>query len=273
MKILITGSSGHLGEALMRVMSKQSHELIGIDVTPSPYTHQVGSIANRAFVKEVMKGVQVVIHAATLHKPHVVTHTYQDFIDTNITGTLHLLEEAKIQGVQSFIFTSTTSTFGDRLRPKPGEPAVWITEDVPPIPKNIYGATKTAAEDLCQLFYRDDQLPCIVLKVSRFFPEEDDKAEIRKLYNSENIKANEFLYRRVDIQDAVDAHLLAIEKAPAIGFAKYIISATSPFSPQNLAQLQEDAPAVVANLYPDYQLLYQQKQWQMFPTIGRNNFV
>ena len=89
-----------------------------------------------------MKGVDAVFHTASLHKPHVITHSRQEFVDTNITGTLNLLEAAVSVGVQSFVFTSTTSTFGRALTPPPGAPAAWITEDVTPVPKNIYGVTK-----------------------------------------------------------------------------------------------------------------------------------
>ena len=105
-------------------------------------------------------GVEAVLHAATLHKPHVGTHTRQDFVDTNVTGTLTLLEEAVAAGVGRFVFTSTTSAFGRALTPPPGAPAAWITEDVTPVPRNIYGVTKVAAEDLCELVHRDHGLPC-----------------------------------------------------------------------------------------------------------------
>jgi len=144
-KILVTGSSGHLGEALMRTLPSLGHEPRGVDIAPSPFTHVVGSIAERAVVDDCMRGVEVVLHAATLHKPHVATHSRQDFVDTNVSGTLNLLEAALAQNVRSFVFTSTTSTFGDALTPPRGSPAAWITEDVVPVPKNIYGATKTAA--------------------------------------------------------------------------------------------------------------------------------
>jgi len=110
-----------------------------------------------------MKGVRAVFHAATLHKPHVATHSRQDFVDTNISGTLNLLEEAAAAGVESFVYTSTTSVFGDALVPPAGAPAAWVTEQVRPQPKNIYGATKAAAEDLCQLFHRNQGLACLVL--------------------------------------------------------------------------------------------------------------
>jgi UDP-glucose 4-epimerase len=108
-RTLVTGSAGHLGEALMRSLSRLGEEAVGLDILESPFTAWVGSIADRACVRHCMNGVRRVFHAATLHKPHVATHSRQDFIDTNLTGTLNLLEEALCAGVESFIFTSTTS--------------------------------------------------------------------------------------------------------------------------------------------------------------------
>ena len=269
MKILVTGSSGHLGEALVRTLRALNLNVISTDIFPSPFTDITGSITDRDFVKQIMKGVTAVLHPATLHKPHVATHSRQDFINTNITGTLNLLEEAVLAGVQSFVFTSTTSTFGGALTPEKGKPAAWITEDVQPIPKNIYGITKTSAEDLCFLFHRKFRLPCIVLRTSRFFPEADDDALVRGLYKDDNVKANELLYRRADIEDVVSAHIKAIEKAPDIGFGTYIISASTPFTPADLQALHTDAPAVVQRLFPAYEALYREKGWTMFPEIGR----
>lgn len=211
MKILITGSSGHLGEALVRTLKGNEHQIISVDILPSEFTSHVGSITDRGFVNQCMQGVDAVLHSTTLHKPQVCTHTRQQVIDTNITGTLNLLEEASLSGVKAFVYTSTTSTFGDALTPLHGAPAAWITERVRPIPKNIYGVTKTAAEDLCKLFHRNNGLACIVLKTSRFFPEEDDQKKVRQFFEDENVKINELLYRRVDIEDVVTAHLLALE--------------------------------------------------------------
>lgn len=269
MKILVTGSSGHLGEALMRVLKDQGKDVLGIDILPSPYTDQVGSIADKLFVRENMRDVTHVLHTATLHKPHVATHKNQQFIDTNVTGTLNLLEASVENNVCSFIFTSTTSTFGDALTPGPDTPAAWITEEVVPIPKNIYGVTKTAAEDLCQLFYRNHHLPCLVLKTSRFFPEEDDDSAIATSYADANAKANEYLYRRVDTEDVVSAHLLAMGKAQQIGFSKYIISATTPFEKNHLQSLKKNAHDIVKSLYPEFEKIYAGLGWKMFPTIGR----
>jgi UDP-glucose 4-epimerase len=268
MKVLVTGSTGHLGEALVRSLRDQDTSVTGVDILPSPFTDVVGSIADRAVVDECMRGVTHVLHAATLHKPHVATHARQAFVDTNVTGTLHLLEAAVVNRVRAFVFTSTTSTFGDALTPPAGSPAAWITEDVVPIPKNIYGVTKTAAEDLCRLFHRNEKLPCLILRTSRFFPEEDDVAE-RRLYDQANLKANEYLYRRVDVEDVVSSHLLAMAKAPALGFDKFIITATSPFQRMDLAQLGVDAPAVLARYFPQYPAIYAKLGWTMLPALDR----
>src|SRR5574342_934482 len=97
--ILVTGSAGHLGEALMRTLHATGREAVGLDLKASPFTTMVGSIVDRAFVRQCVRGVDAIIHAATLHKPHVATHSKQEFIDTNISGTLNLLEEAVAAGV------------------------------------------------------------------------------------------------------------------------------------------------------------------------------
>ncbi len=269
MRILVTGSAGHLGDAVLRTLRDQGRDAIGLDVVASPRTDRVGSIADRGFVERCMQDVGAVVHTATLHKPHVATHTRQDFVDTNVTGTLNLLEAASANGVGAFVFTSTTSLYGDALVPPPGAPATWITEDVVPVPKNIYGVTKIAAENLCRLFHRNQGLPCVVLRTSRFFPEVDDRKEVRERFSDGNIKANEFLYRRVDLQDVVDAHLLAIDRAGAIGFGRYLVSATTPFVQEDLQTLHDDAPAVVARHFPGYETEYARQGWRMFPRIER----
>jgi nucleoside-diphosphate-sugar epimerase len=269
MKILVTGSSGHLGEALVRTLWNANHQVVSLDVKPSPFTTVVGSIIDRACVRACLAGAQIIYHSATLHKPHIVTHSMQEFVETNIQGTLVLLEEAAAAQVASFVFTSTTSVFGDALRPPAGAPAAWVTEEVSPIPRNIYGVTKKAAEDLCHLFHRKWRLNCVVLRTSRFFPEEDDDMAKRQAYENDNTKANEFLFRRVDLEDVVSAHLLAGENGSVIGFGRYIISATTPFLMEDLAELRTNAPGVLRKRVPEYEPIYQRHGWKMFAGIDR----
>jgi nucleoside-diphosphate-sugar epimerase len=216
-----------------------------------------------------MAGVDAVVHTATLHKPHVGSHGRAEFVQTNIAGTLNLLEEAVEANVDRFVFTSTTSAFGRALTPGEDQPAAWITEDVIPVPRNIYGVTKRAAEDLCELISRDYGLPCLILRTSRFFPEPDDRDDIRAAYDDLNLKVNELLYRRVDLDDVVGAHLLALERAPMLGFGRYIISATTPFTRDDLTAIRADLPSVVRRLYPDFDDVFSVRGWRMFPAIER----
>jgi UDP-glucose 4-epimerase len=269
MTILVTGSAGHLGEAILRTLRRRGSPARGIDLKTSPFTDVVGSIVDRAFVRAQMDGVTTVIHAATLHKPHVATHSKRAFVDTNVTGTLNLLEAASAVGVTSFVLTSTTSAFGSQLRPEAGQAAVWVTEELPSVPKNIYGTTKLMAENLCELFFRERGLPVVILRTSRFFPEDDDDPAMRSAYAQDNAQANELLYRRLDITDAVSAHLLAAARAPELGFGRYVVSATSPFAQRHLAALARDAAGVVRELYPDCAQLYAARGWRLFPEIDR----
>ena len=269
MKVVVTGSAGHLGEALVRVLRSRARPAVGLDIVRSPYTDVVGSIADSACVRDAMRGADVVFHTATLHKPHIVTHTRQQFVDTNVSGTLTLLEEALRVGVRAFVFTSSTSVFGEVLRPPERNPAAWITEDVVPAPKNIYGVTKLAAEDLCWLFHRKHGLNCLVLRTSRFFPEEDDDPQARSQYEDANIKANELLFRRADLEDVVEAHLLAADRAPSIGFGRFVVSATTPFREGDALELRHDAAAVVQRYVPAHGELYERMGWRMDPRIDR----
>jgi UDP-glucose 4-epimerase len=269
MKILVTGSAGHLGEGLMRTLAHSEHEAVGLDSKESPFTQRVGSIAERAFVEDCVRGMDVILHAATLHKPHVETHSRQDFVDTNITGTLNLLEAAVSAGVKAFVYTSTTSTFGRVLVPAQGEPATWITEEVVPIPKNIYGITKLAAENLCELFHRRNGLACVVLRAARFFPEETDSRAAREAFDLDNFKVNELLYRRADLEDVVTAHLLAMSKAPALGFDRFIVSATTPFTRTDVRELHAHAERVVQRISPEYEAEYRKRGWLLPRGIDR----
>lgn len=253
----------------MRTLRAAGDDAIGVDVLPSAHTDLVGSITDHALVRRAIEGADAVIHTATLHKPHVATHPRQAFVDTNITGTLTLLEAAVRAKLSAFLFTSTTSAFGRALSAPAGEPASWITEAVTPIPKNIYGATKVAAEDLCELFHRDHGLACLVLRTSRFFPEDDDDPAARARFEPDNLKANEFLHRRVALDDVVAAHRVALDRAPSLGFGRYIISATTPFTPDDAAALGLDAAAVIRRRFPDAEALWRERGWTLPATLDR----
>ena len=106
--------------------------------------------------------------------------------------------------------------------------AFWLDEEFGPLaPRNVYGATKLEAERLCRRVHDEHGLAILVLRTGRFFPEEDDT---HRDLSGENRKANEFLNRRLTVEDAADAHVAALEQAPALGFDTFILSAPPPFA-------------------------------------------
>ena len=282
MNILVTGSSGWLGQTLVPRLARDGHKVIGLDpdagaTTTVSGSEVVGSVVDRALVRRIIRdeGIEAIVHAAARHKPHIETHDNSEFVAVNVQGTLNLLEEAVAEGskVGRFVFTSTTSLMISQQirdgRAGGATEAIWIDEEMAPLkPRNIYGVTKLAAEELCRLFNHLHELPVVVLRTSRFFPEEDDMAHAIA-QSGENTKANEFLFRRLSVEDAAEAHVAALAKAPEIGFDTFIVSAMTPFSRGDGATLIADAPSVVARYFPDYSALYARRGWTMFQSIDR----
>jgi len=277
MRLLVTGSSGWLGQTLVPRLQQAGHEVVGIDPVPGATTRVVGSIADREVVRAAMRdfGVTGVVHAGALHKPHVETRSRAEFVAVNVQGTLNLLEEAVAPGsrVDRFVFTSTTSLMISKAiragRAGGATKAEWITEAMAPLlPRNIYGVTKLAAEHLCRLFHELHGLPVVILRTARFFPEEDDMAHA--IAQSEpNTKANEFLFRRLTVEDAAESHVAALARAPELGFDTFIVCARTPFARDDCEALLHDAPGVVERYFPRYRDIYARLGWTMFPSIDR----
>lgn len=277
MHILVTGSSGWLGRTLVPRLRQAGHEVVGIDPVPAPTTRVVGSIVDRSLVRATMREfeVEAVIHAGARHKPHVETHAKTEFVAVNVEGTLNLLEESVAPGskVDRFVFTSTTSLMVSEEiragRSGGATRAAWMTEEMAPLlPRNIYGVTKLSAEHLCRLFHRQHGLPVVVLRTARFFPEEDDMAHVIP-QSEENTKVNEFLFRRLTVEDVAESHIVALAKAPELGFDNFIICARTPFAPADCEALIADAPAVVTRYFPEYPRIFAKRGWTMFDSIDR----
>jgi UDP-glucose 4-epimerase len=274
MRILLTGSSGGLGRTLAPRLAGLGHEVIGLDPVAAPSTTVVGSIADRGLVRRVLveNRIEAIVHGGALHKPDIDRNDRMAFIDVNVVGTGNLLEEAVVNGVGRFVMTSTTSLMiSDAIRAGVAGGAFraeWITEELCPMPRNIYGVTKLSAEHLARLHHQLHRLPVIILRTARFFPEEDDMAHAIE-QSGDNTKANELLFRRLSVEDAAQAHVAALERAPALGFGTFIISAPTPFSRDDCAELIVDAPSVVDRYFPDYRRLYAPRGWSMFRSIDR----
>jgi nucleoside-diphosphate-sugar epimerase len=270
MRILLTGSSGWLGRFLAPRLRTKGHEVIGLDVAPGADTQIIGSVADRALVERVFgeRGIEAVVHAGALHKPDIARYPAAAFAAVNVEGTRNLLDAAAKAGNDRFVFTSTTSLMiSEAIRAGAGPAAAWLTEDYRPLaPRNIYGATKLEAELLCRRTHDEHGLAIAILRTGRFFPEEDDT---HRTLSGSNTKANEFLNRRLTVEDAADAHVVALEKALALGFDTFILSAPPPFVPEECEALLRDAPAVIARHFPDAAALYARAGWSLPGSIER----
>jgi nucleoside-diphosphate-sugar epimerase len=253
MRVLVTGSAGQLGREILRQLAGR-HEAVGVDVLPGGSTDVVASVADREAMFALAQGVEAIIHTASLHAPHVPLRSKQEFVETNVTGTLHLLEAAVAARTCRFVYTSTTSLYGYALVPT--DRAVWVTEELAPRPRDIYDITKRAAEDLCRHVAEAQGLPTICLRTARFYAEEPERVAIHRLY------------RGGDVRDMAAAHVLALENAD-IHFDLFNISARSPFTEAETPELLRDAPSVIRRHFPDAEAIFARLGWQLPAAIDR----
>jgi UDP-glucose 4-epimerase len=253
MRVLVTGSSGRLGTAVAALVSTR-HEVVGLDRVPGRWTTIVGGIEDRSAVDRAIRSVDAIIHTASLHAPDVRRFPDQTFVAVNVDATRYLLQAAVGAGARRFVYTSTTSVYGDQLVPR--DRAVWVTEELPPRPRDIYDVTKLAAEQLCATFAREANLTAICLRTARFFPESPRVAAVHRLS------------RGLDVRDAASAHLLAVENQ-TVNVGTYIISARSPFVEADLPGLLDDAARIIQRIYPWAEAAFTARGWRLPETIDR----
>ncbi len=250
MKILVTGSQGHLGTMLNQSLSVK-HDVIGLDMVTGEMTDIVADLST--IDPGHLPDVDLIMHTAGLHAPHVGKCSDSEFVDTNIHGTLRLLEHACQNKAKRFVLTSSTSAFGDALV---SNGVTWVDESLTPKPRDIYDITKIAAEQLCLDFHRRYGLPVTCIRVGRFW---NEPLPDRFFYR---------LYRGLDVRDAVQAHVHCLKPdIPAAG--TYIVSAQSPFTKADLPELEKDPWLVIDRTVPELKVKFKKEGWSLPSIIDR----
>ncbi|MDP2562600.1 NAD(P)-dependent oxidoreductase [Psychrobium sp. 1_MG-2023] len=253
MKILITGSAGRIGRAIY-IKLMRSFDVVGLDKVPCSTADFVGDLRDKELIREALNGVDVVIHAAALHAPHVGLFSDSDFQSINVDATEQLALEAIKSGIKQFIFTSTTALYG--YASTPHGTAGWIDETTKPQPKSIYHHTKIEAEGKLEQLSNLFNLPVTVLQISRCFPE---PADLMAVYR---------LTRGIDSRDVASAHLCAVQKRLR-GFNRFIISGRTPFNSAHCQQLYQAADHVLRTHAPLLANRFEERGWPLPHCLDR----
>ncbi|KZN70406.1 hypothetical protein N478_00450 [Pseudoalteromonas luteoviolacea S4060-1] len=253
MKVLVTGSAGRVGRAIY-IKLMQNYEVVGLDLTPCSTADFVGDVRDSTLVRNALDGVDVVIHTAALHAPHVGLKSEQSFQEINVDATHQLALQGIAAGIKQFVFTSTTALYGYASTPE--GTAGWINEQTPPQPKSIYHQSKIRAEHELEAIAKKHSLPVTVLQMSRCFPE---PADLMAVYR---------LTRGIDARDVALAHMCAIKKCLA-GFNRFIISGKTPFSRSDTSELFHCADKLLAQQCPKIAAAFQARDWVLPKSLDR----
>jgi UDP-glucose 4-epimerase len=166
MKILVTGSSGQLGSYVCESMTA-THDIVGFDIR-SQFHDSIGGISilgditSREDVRKQLPGVDAVVHCAAQVS---VERSIEDPIadaETNVLGTVNLLNESQLAGVSRFVYVSSAAVLGDPKRTP-------IDEDHPTEPMSNYGVSKLSGEKFTLAYSSLSSMETVVIRPFNFY--------------------------------------------------------------------------------------------------------
>ena len=187
-KILVTGADGFIGSHLVQSLLQSGHDVKPfclynsngswgwLDTLPDSTKNQLevvlGDIRDPLCVRQAMHGCDVVFHLAALI---AIPYSYvapASYIDTNIHGTLNVVQAARDLGVSRVVHTSTSETYGTAQ-------FVPITEDHPQVGQSPYAASKIGADQIALSYWRSFETPVSVLRpFNTYGPRQSSRAVI-----------------------------------------------------------------------------------------------
>lgn len=274
-KILITGADGFIGSHLTEMALD-----LGYDVTAFVYYNSFnswgwldtltpekkqkltvfsGDIRDPNGVREAMRGHQVVFHLAALIAIPYSYHSPDTYVDTNVKGTLNVLQAARDLGIERLLVTSTSEVYGtahyvpiDEIHPRQGQ--------------SPYSATKIGADALADSFYRSFQLPVTIVRpFNTYGPRQSARAIIptiitQLLSGISDVKLGALHPTRdlVFVQDTVRGFLAIAESEDTIG-QEINIAMQEEISMGDLAQFLINEINPAARIIADNQRLRPEK--------------
>lgn len=232
--VLVTGADGFIGSHLTESLVRQGYKVrafvlynsfnswgwldhCGADVK-GQFEVFAGDIRDPHGVKEAMKGCDAVLHLAALIAIPYSYHSPDTYVDTNVKGTLNVLQAARELGVRRVIHTSTSEVYGTaRFVP--------ITEEHPLQGQSPYSATKIAADQLAYSFYASFGLPVVITRpFNTYGPRQSARAVIptiitqiangrRRIKLGAVSPTRDFNY----VQDTVSAFITALASDNGVG--------------------------------------------------------
>jgi NAD dependent epimerase/dehydratase len=252
MKVLITGADGFIGSHLTEALVESGYDVRAFvyynsfnsygwldtlsNETKSKIEFFSGDIRDPNGVREAMKGIDIVFHLAALIAIPFSYHSPDSYIDTNVKGTLNIIQAARDNKVKRVLVTSTSEVYGTAQ-------FVPITELHPKQPQSPYSASKIGADAIADSFYRSFELPIsIVRPFNTFGPRQSARAVIptiisQLLNGTEEIKLGDITPTRdlLYVKDTVDGFLKIAQCNELIGH-EVNIATQSEISVGDLAQ-------------------------------------
>jgi UDP-glucose 4-epimerase len=255
MNILVTGGAGFLGHHLCRALSAKGHVVEVIDLKENKeFKTHLADVRDAELMKNIIKDFDVVFHLASLIEAGESVKEPQRFVDYNITGTVSVLEAMRLNGIKTFIFSSSAAVYGEPERSP-------IEEDDRTIPINPYGMTKLAMEGLLRSYVESFEFTGVALRYFNLYgPGENHEPEthalprfIKQIYDGSEVTVwgngehqRDFIY----IDDIVSAHIQSIdlvERKPN-QYHYFNLSTEQPTSVIDAIHLVEQAVGKTANI-------------------------
>lgn len=232
MKVLVTGSSGRVGDSVAREFLEHGYTVRGVDKTP-PREDLRGrievvyaDITDRMALLHAAEGCDVVAHLAAIPSPGRLDDV---LFQTNVTGTQYVLDAAAAHGIQRVALASSCCAFGIVFAEHDIDPQYLPMDEAhPTLPQDLYGLSKVLNEETAATYTRRYGMTTVALRLTTVMKLDGERAhwQLRHLQHSANRRAGD-LWTYIDLRDAARAFRLAVE-APVEGSHALIIAARHP---------------------------------------------